>query len=193
MLVKRLDRQRRARVAAEHISDHSTGQLYEKQLHIKLLQAVAIAANESPGLDDALQAAVDQICTHHGWPVGHAYLAIGTTSVLALSDLWFIGDLGAYEDFRRTLETTLVAPSGGVSGRALADRAPVFTNELDGVLPLPLAAAAREAGLVSAMAFPVIGVDGPLAVLEFFAGQPMTTDPTFVDVRSSFETERCFS
>ncbi|HUP45590.1 MAG TPA: EAL domain-containing protein [Thermoanaerobaculia bacterium] len=182
MLVKRLDRQRRARVAAEAISDSSTGALYDKRQHLKLLQTVAIAANESPSLDDALQAAVDQICTILGWPVGHAYLAIGTTSVLALSDIWFVGDLARYESFRHAVETTLVAPSGGVAGRALAERAPVATTELDGVLPLPLAAAAREAGLTSALAFGVIGIDGPLAVLEFFAPEPIAADPPLLDV-----------
>src|ERR1700674_626731 len=86
MLVKRLDRQRRARDAAVSISEQATGVLYEKQQHLKLLQAVAVAANESPSLDDALQAAVDQVCAHLACPVGHAYLAIGTTSILALSD-----------------------------------------------------------------------------------------------------------
>jgi hypothetical protein len=55
-LVKRLDRQRRAREAAESISEHATGVLYDKQQHVKLLQSVAVAANESPSLDDALQA-----------------------------------------------------------------------------------------------------------------------------------------
>jgi diguanylate cyclase (GGDEF)-like protein/PAS domain S-box-containing protein len=181
MLVKRLDRQRRARVAADAISDSATGVLYDRQQHLKLLQTVAIAANESNSLDDALEAAVDQICTHLGWPVGHAYLAIGTTSVVALSDIWFIGDLDRYESFRRAIETTLVAPSGGVAGRALAERNPITTVEFEGVLPLPLAAAARDAGLVSAMAFPVIGVDGPLAVLEFFSTTAINPDSALID------------
>lgn len=181
-LVKRLDRQRRAREAAESISEHATGVLYDKQQHLKLLQSVAVAANESPSLDDALQAAVDQMCMHLGWPVGHAYLAIGTTAILTLSDIWFVGDLERFETFRRAVETTLIAPASGVSGRALSERAPVATKELDGVLPLPLAAAAREAGLTSALAFPIIGLDAPVAVLEFFATEPITPDEMFIEV-----------
>jgi len=181
-LVKRLDRQRRARDAAESISEHATGVLYDKQQHLKLLQSVAVAANESPSLDDALQATVDQMSTHLGWPVGHAYLAIGTTSILTLSDIWFVGDLERFENFRRAVETTLIAPTGGVAGRALSERAPVATTELDGVLPLPLAAAAREAGLTSALAFPIIGIDAPVAVLEFFATEPITPDDMLIEV-----------
>jgi diguanylate cyclase (GGDEF)-like protein/PAS domain S-box-containing protein len=181
-LVKRLDRQRRARTAAEAISDQATGVLYAKQQHLKLLQTVAIAANESPSFDDALESAVDAICTHLGWPVGHAYLAIGTTSVLTLSDIWHIGDFSRYESFRGALESTLIAPAGGVSGSALTGGRPVATAALDGVLPLPLAAAAREAGLVSALAFPVTATEGPVAVLEFFHEVPIDPEPALLEV-----------
>ena len=184
MLVRRLDRQRRARQAADAISEHATGVLYDKQQHIKLLQAVAVAANESPSLDDALQAAVDQICTHLGWPVGHAYLAIGTTSILTLSDIWFIEDLARFEAFRRAVETTLIAPSGGVAGIALAERRPVSTSELRAVLPLPLAIAAEAAGLRTALAFPVLGIDAPVAVLEFFSTTDVVADEMLNEIVS---------
>jgi diguanylate cyclase (GGDEF)-like protein/PAS domain S-box-containing protein len=182
MLVRRLDRQRRARQAADALSEHATGVLYDKQQHIKLLQAVAVAANESPSLDDALQAAVDQICTHLGWPVGHAYLAIGTTSILTLSDIWFIEDLARFEGFRRSVETTLIAPTGGVAGLALTERRPVSTTDLRSVLPLPLAVAAEGAALRSALAFPVLGEDAPVAVLEFFATTPIENDEMLIEV-----------
>jgi len=173
---------RRARDAAESISEHATGVLYDKQQYLKLLQSVAVAANESPSLDDALQATVDQMSTHLGWPVAHAYLAIGTTSILTLSDIWFIGDLERFENFRRAVETTLVAPSVAVAGHALAERAPVATTELEGVWPLPLAAAAREAGLISALAFPIVGIDAPVAVLEFFSTEKIVPDDMLTEV-----------
>lgn len=181
-LVKRLDRQRRARMAADAISEHATRALYAQHEHLKLLQAVAVAANESPSLDDALQAAVDQICTHLGWPVGHAYLAIGTTYVLALSDIWFFADMARSEDFRRMVESTLIAPRSGVAGRALDQRAPVTTNDLASVLPAPLAASAAAAGLQSAIAFPIIGDGVPVAVLEFFMAEPLSPDEMLVGV-----------
>jgi len=184
MLVRRLDRQRRARQAADAISEHATGTLYDKHQHIKLLQAVAVAANESPSLDDALQAAVDQICTNFGWPVGHAYLAIGTTSILTLSDIWFIEDLARFESFRRAVETTLIAPTGGVAGLALERRKAVSTGELRTVLPLPLAIAAEACGLRHAFAFPVIGIDAPIAVMEFFTPTEIASDEMLLDVIS---------
>ena len=181
-LIKRLDRQRRARLAADAISEQATGALYDKQQHLKLLQGIAVAANESPSLDDALQAAVDHICTHLGWPVGHAYLAVGATSVVVLSDIWYVEDLRHFESFKECVEKTLVAPSAGLTGRAIAQREPVFASDLQSAVPLPLAHAAHEAGLTSAVVLPVIGIDAPIAVLEFFTRDAAEPDEMLVGV-----------
>jgi diguanylate cyclase (GGDEF)-like protein/PAS domain S-box-containing protein len=181
-LIKRLDRQRRARLAADAISEQATGVLYDKQQHLKLLQGIAVAANESSSLDDALQSAVDHICTHLGWPVGHAYLAVGATNIVVLSDIWYIDDLRRFEDFKRAVEMTPVAPSAGVSGRALARRATETAHDLQAALPLPLAYAADQAGLVSAIAVPVLGIDAPVAVLEFFLAEPAEPDEMLLGV-----------
>ena len=181
-LIKRLDRQRRARLAADAISEQATGALYDKQQHLKLLQGIAVAANESPSLDDALQAAVDHICTHLGWPVGHAYLAVGATSVVMLSDIWYVEDLRHFESFKQCVEKTLVAPSSGLTGLAIAQREPVFASDLQSSLPLPLAHAAHEAGLGAAVVLPVMGIDAPVAVLEFFTRDAAEPDEMLVGV-----------
>ena len=141
-LVKRLDRHRRARVATDAISEHATGELYDQQQHIRLLQAVAVAANESSSLDDALLSAVDQVCTQIGWPVGHAYLAI--TEILALSDIWYLADLQRFSPLRRAVETTLIAPGAGASGQAMITRGAVWTTDLASIFPPQVVAAAAE-------------------------------------------------
>jgi diguanylate cyclase (GGDEF)-like protein/PAS domain S-box-containing protein len=181
-LIKRLDRQRRARLAADAISEQATGVLYDKQQHLKLLQGIAVASNESLSLDDALQSAVDHICTNLGWPVGHAYLAVGATSIVTLSEIWYLDDLRRYEAFKHAVETTPVPPSAGITGRALADRATAITFDLQSTMPPALAQAAQEVGLVSAVAVPVIGIDAPVAVLEFFMTHAAEPDEMLLGV-----------
>ncbi|HKB78138.1 MAG TPA: EAL domain-containing protein [Thermoanaerobaculia bacterium] len=171
-LVKRLDRHRRARQATDSISGQSTRALYEKQEHLRLLQAVAIAANESSSLDDAIASAVDQICEDLGWPVGHAYLTV--TQILVLSDLWFVADLQRFAGFRAALESTPLPAGGGLPGEAIASRKPVWTADVS--------AAAHEAGLKTAIAIPVIGDEGTVAVLEFFSEQQWQPEPGAVEV-----------
>ena len=179
-LVKRLDRHRRARQATDAISEHATRALYENQQHLRLLQAVAIAANESSSLDDALLSAVDQICTQLGWPVGHAYLTI--TQILTLSDIWFIADLQRFVNFRRALESTRLAPGAGAAGKAMGRGMPFWSADFDSLLPSPVATAAAEAGLKSVFAVPVVGDEGAVAVLEFFSEQADEPDAMLVEV-----------
>jgi diguanylate cyclase (GGDEF)-like protein/PAS domain S-box-containing protein len=179
-LVKRLDRHRRARQATDAISEQSTRALYENQQHLRLLQSVAIAANESSSLDDALLSAVDQICAGLGWAIGHAYLTI--TQILALSDIWFIADLQRFGTFRKALEDTLLAPGTGAASRAIASRKPFWSADLQSLLSQPVAAAAAAAGLKSTLAVPVIGDAGPVAVLEFFGEETTEPDASFMEV-----------
>jgi diguanylate cyclase (GGDEF)-like protein/PAS domain S-box-containing protein len=171
-LVKRLDRHRRARQATDAISEHSTRALYTNQAHLRLLQAVAIAANESSSLDDALLSAVDQICVQLGWPVGHAYLTI--TEILALSDIWYFADLQRYAPFRKVVEATPLPADGGSPRQAITQRAPLWTTKVT--------KAAADAGLKSAIEVPIIGDLGVVAVLEFFYEVAEAPDPTLMEV-----------
>ena len=72
-----------------------------------------------------------------------------------LSDIWYVEDLRRFESFKNAVEMTHIAPSGGITGRAIAQRAPVVASDLQSVLPLPLAHAAHEAGLTAAVAFSI--------------------------------------
>src|SRR5882672_5744610 len=51
-----------------------TRDLSEEQQNLRLIQVIAEAANEAPAPAEAIQIALDRICAHTGWPVGHAYL-----------------------------------------------------------------------------------------------------------------------
>jgi diguanylate cyclase (GGDEF)-like protein/PAS domain S-box-containing protein len=178
-LIKRLDRHRRARMATDAISDQATGSLYDKQQHLRLLQAVAVAANESMSLDDALLSAVDEICNHMHWPLGHAYLTI--TKILALSDIWFDADLNRFAAFRRAVESTRLAP-GGLGAKAAAERRPEWSTNLSDVFSPAVADAAANANLKSAYAVPIVADEGTVAVLEFFTEDDGEPEPMLVDV-----------
>lgn len=180
-LVKRLDRHRKVRQATDAIFEQATSTFQDQQQHLRLLQAVAVGANESHTLSDALLSAIDQVCTTLGWPLGHAYLVIGATGIVALSDLWYLSDHDRLGPLRRAIEKTPLSPGGGLSGRALAAATPVFTLQLD-TLPAPIAAAAAEAGLGCAVAVPVRGDHGAVAILEFFLDDCVAPDPALIEV-----------
>src|SRR5258708_13760985 len=182
LLVKRLDRQRRARLAAEAISEQATRTLYEKQQHLMLLQAAAVASNESSSFQDAVQAAVDQVCLQMHWPMGHVYLPVGTTSLLTLGDIWYVESGPRYEGFRRFLEETPFSPERGLSGRVGMERHPVWVTELEAGFEPEIAEAGNGAGLHSALAFPVLSGDELVAILEFFSETRVEADPALREI-----------
>ena len=76
-------RERKARLEAERIAEQATRQLYDEKASLLLLQAITGAANEANTFEEAMGIALDRICAHTGWPVGHVYLlSEGTTGDL---------------------------------------------------------------------------------------------------------------
>src|SRR5690606_3024397 len=65
--------------------------LYPEHRFLHLSLAVATAANEADRLEEAFQAAVDQVCTVMDWPVGHVYLATDAGELVAC-DVWHLAD-----------------------------------------------------------------------------------------------------
>jgi diguanylate cyclase (GGDEF)-like protein/PAS domain S-box-containing protein len=181
LLVKRLDRQRRARLAAEAISEQATRALYEKQQHLLLLQATAVAANESTSFLDAVQAVVDQVCMQMHWPLGHVYLPVGASALLSLGDIWFVENEPRFEGFRRFLEETQYSPERGLAGRVSVERVAVVTSLEAGFEPEVVDFATR-AGVHCALAFPVHAGDELVAILEFFSEGPIDADPALIEV-----------
>ena len=105
---------------------------------LQLLRRTASAANESPSLDDALAAALDEVCRFTGWPIGHAFLTRRDDPGLLVSTrIWHLSDEHRYAAFRAATEAEDVRAGSGLSGVALEMRKPVFvsSDDLDGSSP----------------------------------------------------------
>jgi len=97
-LQRRLERERRVRQESENIAEHALSELYARQCEVELLERIAAAANEAGTIDKALKAALDLICRHTNWPVGHAFLRGGTPAFPTLSSAghWHLSDVEKY-------------------------------------------------------------------------------------------------
>src|SRR5436190_20163356 len=84
----------------------------------RLLERVAVIANEATSFRDAIQAALDVVCEFTGWPVGHAYLPDSDDySDLDPTGLWHIEDPARFERFRTITEQTPLHRGSGLPGR----------------------------------------------------------------------------
>lgn len=150
---------------------------------VHLLQEVAVAANDSASVDDALRFALEAIGQHTGWPVGHAYLVDAGDPVRLFSTaLWYVTPPGAYETFRRITESFTAAPGVGLAGRVYSLGRPVWISDITKDEHFLRARQGEDIGLRSAFACPVLVGQDVVAVLEFFSPVPSEPDSDFLEV-----------
>jgi len=177
-LEKRLRRERLARRDVEQIAERSTRALYDKQQELILLEAVVASSNDSSTVGEALQGAVDAVCAHTRWPVGHAFVRKRPSGDLVPSNVWHIEEKDRFAAFRRVTDQTTFSEGIGLPGRVLATgRAAWITDvELDPNFPR------QNLGVRGAFAFPVLAASEVSAVLEFFTAVPVAPDHALLEV-----------
>jgi signal transduction histidine kinase/DNA-binding response OmpR family regulator len=182
-LQKRLDRERKTRLAAEAIAERGMRELHEKQRIVELLQVIAVASNEASTVEAAMQIALDQICGYTRWPVGHVYLCQSdATGELIPTALWHVDDPERFRTFRQVTEATPLAVSVGLPGRVVASGKPAWIIDVTKDPNFPRAKAAMDIGVRAAFGFPVLMGTTVVAVLEFFAAQTKAPDASLLEV-----------
>jgi PAS domain S-box-containing protein len=139
---------------------------------LALLQTVAVAANEARRSEDALRVSLEAICAHTRWPVGHVLLREGRDGPLVSAGIWHLDDPDRYEAFRAVSEELSFRDDDTLPGDVLASGEPDWIASVEDHLGAVRPTIALEAGLRSALAFPVLAGSEVAAVLEFWAAEP---------------------
>ena len=123
-------------------------------------------------MEDALQGAVDAVCAHTGWPVGHGYVREPSTGDLVPSTTWHIEQSSQFAAFRQVTEQTTLLRGDWLPGRVLATGEAAWVTDVSIDPNFP----GQNLGVRGAFAFP-IRADGEMtAVLEFFAAAAVAPD-----------------
>jgi diguanylate cyclase (GGDEF)-like protein/PAS domain S-box-containing protein len=138
----------------------------------QLLRGLEAEARSASDPGAATRALLSRVCAYLGWPLGHAYVVESSGERLTSTDLWHPPRPRAYRQLVDASEGGDVERDDLV-GRALARAEVQWSRELAGTLR---AEAARAAGLHAAVAVPVVGRGGVLAVLEFFTQEHAEPD-----------------
>ena len=148
-----------------------TLELQQNAASLELLQRVAVAANEAVSHEDATATVLRLLCEFAGFPIGHAYFVRSGPDgpSLASSGIWQCPEDDRFAAFRRSSEEALFEPGVGLPGRVLATGEPAWIADVGADENFPRSPAAKEAGIGTAMAFPVLVGREVVAVLEFFS------------------------
>jgi len=157
----------------------------EQTAAVQLMQRTATAANEAETIEEALQIALEEVCAATGWPIGHVYLLDeADADLLVPTDIWQSDNPQRYAAFRDRTSTTTFRTRDGLPGRVLAMRQSAWL-----AVPAdagdPRTQAARESGLRTGLAFPVMAGAEVVAVLEFFSDLDEEPDADWLNVLTS--------
>jgi PAS domain S-box-containing protein len=162
--------------------------LVRESATVGLLERIAVAANEALSVDDAYGRALELVCAHTGWPVGHVYVSADDgTEDLVSSGIWHLDDVARFEPWRVVTEATRRAPGEGLPGRVLDSGRAV--TRIDGNNVSPRATVGRKVGLRAGFAFPVLVGREVVAVFEFFSDAPVEPEAQLLEVVANVGTQ----
>jgi GAF domain-containing protein len=148
-----------------------------------LLQHIAVAANESESVSEAIYDCLHKICRHTNWPVGHVYHLINDgTDTLHSSDIWYTTGSKSFESFRAVSTATTFDKGIGLPGRVLASGQPAWIIDVTKDHNFPRAKLAKDIRVRAGFAFPVLIDSSVVAVLEFFSTDAIEPDPLLLNI-----------
>ncbi|MBL8266187.1 MHYT domain-containing protein [Steroidobacter sp.] len=164
-----------------------TTQALHRQVSFKeLLQSIAVAANEATSIEAAMQFALDRVCVHTGWPVGHVYFhAPGAITELVSSSLWHIGNDERFAALCNATQRTRLYSGMGLPGRVVKSGKPAWIRDLQDDNDPPKRAVASELNVRGAFGFPVLVQGETVAVLEFFSHRVEEPDEELLGVMAN--------
>jgi signal transduction histidine kinase len=145
---------------------------------LEMRAGVAAAANLSGTAAGALRGALQEICTALGWPVGRAVVL--NAAGRATDVLWH-GSPRRFTAFREAAMIVASTDVRSIAGRAVAAGKPVWIADADEDPTLAVWMAARQAGLRSALAFPVTAAGRAVAVVEAWSAEHEPADAAVLD------------
>jgi PAS domain S-box-containing protein len=156
---------------------------------LRLLQAVAVAANSSEDPAEAYATALREVCEHTGWSIAHVYHRADGSDLLEPSGIWHVvDDDDRFGTFVEATKYTTLLPGMGLPGLAMAAGRPTFVTIPDGVAT-PRRDPALAAGIRAAVALPVFANNEIVAILEFFSTELEVPDDALLELLGNVGTQ----
>jgi len=158
----------------------------EEAASVELLQAIAAAANSAQTTREAFQICLHRVCAFMGWPIGHVYVRHG--EVLRTSG-WWNEESARFANFREQSAALEFAADDDMIGQVLGSGLATWLSDLESESAYLRARTAREAGIRSGFAFPVLIGSEVVAVLEFYSERTEEPDLRLLNLMSNIGTQ----
>jgi PAS domain S-box-containing protein len=189
-IVHDISERQRAEAALRRLNESLEQQVRDRTEYIRLLQDVAVFANESESVEQAFQNVLKRVLRFRNWEVAHVVLRSRTEpEAFVDAGVWTVGRTGRYRKLVAAGSKTVFRAGRGLIGRAIASARPEWITSLasDGSSLLGPYAAACDLNAV--FACPVLIGNEVVAVVEFFSAASDAPDETFLDVMKHVGTQ----
>ncbi|NQV20597.1 MAG: PAS domain S-box protein [Rhodospirillales bacterium] len=157
-------------------------ELQEKSKLLELLYQLSAKTNRAATGSEAMASSVRDVCLHTGWPIGHIYLRDEEQSdKIESSRIWYLADGKKFRKFQEATEQSSVGWAEGLPGRVLASAKPEWVEDVAADPRFLKSEIAREAGIVSGFAVPVMARNEVTAVLEFYSCERKAPDESLLN------------
>lgn len=175
----------------EGVITHFVGMLDDiterKQLEekIHLLQNIIVDSISARNLKDAFNMILSKVCNVTGWVFGEVWAPDSKQMCMECSPPWY-ASRNDLKKFRKMSRKFSLRMGEGLPGRAWMTKAPVWVRDVTQDDNFPRTLLAKEHGLRTGMAIPILSVNGEvIAVLTFFAFESRKEDERMIGFVSS--------
>lgn len=154
------------------------------EIRQELQNTITALLAEARTVEEALGSVIQAFCEKLGWACGARRVLDTKINALRCAEAWGNGEPAVMEfvEETRTLVTPSTSGHAGVTRRVWDAGQPVWIADIQEDRNLKRGAAARKAGLHTALAFPVVIGEEFYGVMEFFAQEVRQQDSGMLDL-----------
>jgi PAS domain S-box-containing protein len=158
--------------------------------HVKLLRDVAIIANQSDSVEQAFQAALDRVCQHLDWPVGHVYMPVEEAQENFVdTGFWSLHPPEGFKKLVQASRQRSFTRGEGVVGRVIDQGRPEWIDDVTQHASCLRTQDGDDLGIRSCLLLPVLVGRRVVAVLEFFSSQAVAPEKDLLEVFEQVGTQ----
>ena len=162
----------------------------KQAIYTKLLRTAKVTAEEAATLSDALLLCLRRVCDCTRWPFAHARILSQEDALDAhgAKEVWYVPFLDAQTFRDKALGMSHLRSGIDWRARVVSTGKPIVLCDLAHELDLKGQRAARDLGLRSALAMPVLAGESATAICEFFSSTFIHEDELLQEVFAAIGT-----
>jgi PAS domain S-box-containing protein len=173
----------RAEAALRRANETLEQEVRERTEYIRLLQDVAVIANESESVEQAFQLALQRVLRFKPWEVAHVVVrSRSEPEEFVDAGIWTVERTGRYRRLIAAGGKMVFHRGQGLVGRVIAAARPEWVTNVSADSTSLLGPHLAASGLVAAVACPVLIGNEVAAVVEFFSAKAAPPDDMFLEI-----------